>query len=161
MMSEPEKGHRWLQRLVGEWTWEYDVPGEPGQPPHKHKGTEKVRSVGGLWVLLEGEGYEADGTTSTTIMTLGYDPKRQRFIGTWIGSMMGHLWLYEGQLDASEQSLPLESEGPDMSGVEGKMARYRDTIELVSEDHRRLRSETMGEDGAWQQFMVTDYRRVP
>ncbi|HSG22119.1 MAG TPA: DUF1579 family protein [Azonexus sp.] len=40
------------------------------------------------------------------------------------------------------------------------MAKYRDVIEIVSDDHRRLSSHTLREDGEWHAFMRADYRRV-
>jgi len=41
------------------------------------------------------------------MMTLGYDPQKKRYLGTWIGSMMSHLWVYEVELDASGSVLTL------------------------------------------------------
>jgi hypothetical protein len=148
--AEPQKEHQWLQILVGEWTLEDDKA--PGQ------WTESVRSLHGLWILAEGQGEMPGGGAATTVMTLGYDPQKKRYVGTWIGSMMTHLWIYDGELDATGKILTLNSEGPDMSG-EGKMVKYRDVIELKSDDHRVLTSHMLGEDGQWNQFMTAHYRR--
>lgn len=158
MRAEPSKEHEWLHRLVGEWTFEAEAMMAPGELPAKTAGTETVRSLGGLWTVAEGEGEMPGGGTGTSIMTLGYDPQRQRFVGTWIGSMMTHLWVYEGSLDAGERVLTLESEGPGFSG-DGTLAKYRDVIELKSDDHRVLTSHVQGEDGGWQPFMTAHYRR--
>jgi hypothetical protein len=54
MMIEPQKEHQWLKKLVGEWTCESDCSMGPGKPSEKFKGTESVRSLGGLWILAEG-----------------------------------------------------------------------------------------------------------
>ena len=43
---------------------------------------------------------------------------------------------------------------------DGKMAKYQDIIELVSDDHRVLTARTLRPDGVWQQFMQTTYRRA-
>ena len=91
-------------------------------------------------------------------MTLGYDPDKGRYVGTWIGSMMTHLWVYEGALDAAERVLTLETEGTDMSG-EGKLTKYRDAIEFKSEDHRVVVSSVQDDHGEWQQFVTATYRR--
>jgi hypothetical protein len=158
MKAEPQREHRWLQRLVGEWTFETDAPDQAGQPAAKATGTERVRSLGELWVLAEGEGQMPEGGPATTLMTLGYDPRTQRFVGSWIGSMMTHFWIYDGTLDADERVLTLDSEGPAMSG-EG-LARYRDVIELESDDRRSLTASVLGPDGKWQAFMRATYRRT-
>src|SRR5918996_3048081 len=127
MMAQPQKEHQWLQQLLGEWTYEGEATMEPGKPPEKFKGTESVRSLGGLWILAEGQGEMPGGGTATMLLTLGYDPQKKRFVGTWIGSMMTHLWVYDGALDAAERVLTLDTEGPNMA-AEGTMAKYQDVI---------------------------------
>jgi hypothetical protein len=42
---------------------------------------------------------------------------------------------------------------------DGRLARYRDAIELKSDDHRVLTSSVLGHNGEWQQFMTAAYRR--
>lgn len=93
------------------------------------------------------------------MLTLGYDPAKGCFVGTWVGSMMTHLWVYDGFLDETGKVLTLEAEGPDMSGAGGKMAKYRDVITMESDDHRVLTSHMLGVDGKWQPFMTAHYRR--
>jgi len=156
---EPQKEHQWLQKLVGEWTYESEAVTQPGKPPEKFIGTEDVRSLGGVWVLCEGRGQVPGGGIATTIMTLGYDPAKRRFVGTFIGSMMTNLWVYDGELDAAAKVLTLDSEGPSFS-EEGKMARYKDVIEIKSDDRRVLTSSFLGDDGKWHQFMTANYRRT-
>jgi hypothetical protein len=160
MKAEPQKEHQWLEQLVGEWTYEVEASMEPGKPPQKLSATESVRSIGGLWVLCEGRGQMPGGGTATTVMTLGYDPVKKRYVGTFIGSMMTHLWVYDGGLDPAGKVLTLDTEGPSFS-AEGKMAKYQDVIEIKSGDHRVLSSRTLGDDGKWNRFMTAHYRRKP
>jgi len=158
MKTEPQKEHDWLQQLVGEWMYEIEVTMEPDRPSQKATGTESVRSLGGLWILAEAQGEMPGCGAATAMMTLGYDPQKQRYVGTWIGSMMTHLWVYDGELDAAERVLTLDSEGPAMAG-EGKMARYKDAIEFKSGDRRIMTSHVLGDDGQWHQFMTVNYWR--
>jgi hypothetical protein len=158
MQAEPQKEHKWLQKLVGEWTSEMECDAGPGQDSMKSKGTESVRSLGGLWTVAEARGEMPDGAPAEMIMTLGYDPQTKRFRGTWIGSMMTHLWVYDGELDAAEKVLTLNAEGPDFSNP-GSMRKYRDVIEFKSDDHRVLTSHSLGDDGKWTQFMTANYYR--
>ena len=90
-------------------------------------------------------------------MTLGYDPQKGRYVGTWVGSMMTYLWIYSGSLDAEEKILALDTEGPNFGG-EG-MAKFQDVIEIKSEDYRVLSSRKLGVDGNWHRFMTAHYRR--
>ena len=158
MKAEPQQEHQWLQKLVGEWTSEMEMPMGPDKPDEKCIGTESVRSIGGLWTMGEGRGEMPGGGQAITIMTLGYDPTKKRYVGTFIGSMMTYMWLYDGTLDATGKVLTLDTEGPHF-GTEGKMAKYKDVIEFVSDDHRTLTSHMQGDDGTWSKFMTAHYRR--
>lgn len=149
----PQEQHRWLERLIGDWT--YESPNEPGCG-----GTETVKPLGPLWVIGEGVGKMPDGSPALMRITLGYDPSKGHFVGTWVGSMMSWMWIYKGALDGSGQILTLESEGPDFTNP-GRIAAYRDIIEFVSDDARLLRSEGQGPDGVWKEFMRLEYRRKP
>jgi hypothetical protein len=153
--AEPQAEHKWLQRLVGEWTYEGEATGPDGYTD-KPNGTESVRSIGGLWVVAEGQG-EMGGTPSTSIMTLGFDTEKKKFVGTWLGSGMTNLWIYEGTLKGDV--LTLDCEGPAFDSP-GKTAKYQDVIEMKSDDHRILTSRALVDGGKWQQFMETHYRRV-
>lgn len=153
--AEPQAEHRWLQRLVGEWEYESSWTDESGST-HTVRGTETVRPIGDLWVMLEGRGEMPGGGEAVTVMTLGFDPQKRRFVGTWIGSMMTWLWIYEGQLEGD--TLALQSEGPDMT-KQGATARYKDVVVLTDDDHRTLTGNMQGPEGSWVPMMTAHYRR--
>jgi hypothetical protein len=152
--KDPEK---WVQQLVGEWESEAKLIFDPGQPPVESKGTESVRSVGG-WVLAETKANTPAGPM-TGIMTVGYDPEKKHFVGTWIDSMTQYLWNYKGTLDATGKILTLEADGPNPADP-GKLGKFRDVIEVKSKDHKVLTASMQGPDGRWQTFMTVNYRRT-
>jgi hypothetical protein len=156
--ARPKPEHAWLQRLVGEWTYESEGVMEPGGTSHRHSGTETVRAIGDIWIQGEGTCPMPDGSDGTTLITLGYDPAREKFVGSWAGAMMPNLWVYEGSLDQEQRVLTLESEGPSFSG-DGSTSRYRDVVEIVSDDERLLKGQVLGDNGEWFQFMTSRYRR--
>ncbi|HYR08555.1 MAG TPA: DUF1579 domain-containing protein [Longimicrobium sp.] len=158
MPVEVRAEHQWLQRMVGEWTYEMEAEAEPGQPPIRDTGPESIRALGESWVICEATGATPEGGQATSIMSIGYDPDGGRFQGTFISSMMTYLWIYEGALDAAGNVLTLDTEGPSYTG-EGMM-KYRDTIDIQSDDHRVQTSSYQGKDGSWHPFMTTHYRRV-
>lgn len=154
----PEKEHAWLTQLAGEWDYDSEAVIAPGQPPLKAKGTESVRSIGGFWIMLENKGTVAD-QPFTGILTLGYDPAKKKFVGTWIDSMNSHLVVYDNaSLDAGGKVLTMNVEMPNpMLG--GKLSKFRDVIEVKSKDEKVLTSSMLGEDGKWMTFLTVKYQR--
>lgn len=153
MRVELRKEHEWLGQMVGEWMVEVEMPAKEGEAPGLYQGRETVRSLGGAWVVCEGVMGD-----DTSVMTLGFDPQRGRFVGTFVGSMMTNMWVYDGEADPSGASVVLATRGPSFGGP--GMADYRDVVEIVSPDHRTLTSTYQGEDGEWHPVMTAHYRRV-
>ena len=159
MKVEPQKEHRWLQKLVGEWVMQAEAATEPGKPLAT-PWVETFRSLHGVGVVGAGRGEMPEGGgQATTIMTLGYDTRRRRYVGTWVGSMMDHLWVYDGELDAAGRVLTLHTEGPNFADGGKTMTKFKDIIEFKADDHRTLTAEMLGPDGKWSVFMTSSYRR--
>lgn len=157
-MPEASQESAWLQQFTGDWTFEAEMNIGPDQPPMKSAGAETARMIGGIWLMAEGTGKMPDGSPMTFVLTLGYDPEKKKYVGTWIGSMMSHLWIYAGTLDSTGKILTLETDGPDMADP-AKTAKYRDVHEFKSKDHRTLTSSVLGADGKWLTFSTVNYRR--
>lgn len=154
---QPQQEHQWLQRLVGEWTYESECSMGPDQPSMKNTGREVVRSLGGLWTVGEWFMDDLKLETCDCILTLGYDPAREKYVGTFVSLMMTNLWTYEGTRDGDV--LTLDTEGPSMAG-DGQLTRYQDIYTFVDNDHRTLTSQFRDDDGNWQAFMSSRYDRT-
>lgn len=160
MQAEQLDEHRWLHQLVGDWTVETECAMGPGQPPFRGKGIERVRNLGPCWTIIEGSGDMPGGKGDCSyIVTLGFDPAKARFVGTWVGTPMTMLWVYEGRLDAARRVLTLSAEGPSMAG-DGSTGLYEDVHEVLDADRREMRARFRGKDGAWSQFMTVRMRRA-
>jgi hypothetical protein len=160
MAPEPSAEHKWLQRLVGEWTCESQMT-MPDGTSMNGAATESVRSLGGLWTIGEmTTTMPGSDKPDYMIMTLGFDPARGKFVGSFVGSMMTFMWIYEGTL--AGDTLTLDCVGPNMApGAEpGATANYQDIVTLVDDNTRTLRSQMQLPDGSWAQFMTATYRRV-
>lgn len=158
-LPEPQDEHRWLHRIVGRWEATMECSMGPGQEPMRTRATETVRSLGGLWVIGEGEGEMPGGGISRSVITLGFDPAKGRFVGSFIASVMGNLWVYEGTRDAEGRALTLDTRGPSF-GNPAVLADYQDVVTIESDDRRLLTSRIRGEDGSWTEFMRAEYRRL-
>ena len=147
MNTEALNEHRWLQRLAGEWIATGEALMSPDQPLEKWEIPECVSGVGELWVQCVSQGEMPGCGPVTMVMTLGYDPARKHFVGTFIGSMMTHLWIYEGDLDAGGQELTLRAEGPVQTpdaddGLGGHAGVPRPPKPLRHDSRTRSRSRT-------------------
>ncbi len=91
-----------------------------------------------------------------SLITLGFDRAKGKFVGSFVASMMTHMWPYEGTLEGDV--LTLDSHGPSLIG-DGSTQPYQDVVEIVDDDHWILRSRAPGPDGQWFEFMTAHYRR--
>jgi len=162
-MPLPTKEHEWFRQLEGSWAGEMDMLVDPMNPtkapekPLKSKVTESTTLLGGFWALaavkgeMMGQAFEGRGQ-------YGYDAAKKKYIGTWIDSMMPHLWEYEGSLDPSGKVLTLEAMGPDCVNPTA-MTRYRDVHEIIDKDTRRMTSAVQRE-GKWVPVMRGELKRT-
>ena len=153
----PEKEHQWLQQFVGEWETHSEGSMGPDQPPITCKGQMKTRMLGEFWVINEMQA-DMKGTPMNAIQTFGYDTTKKKYVGTWVDSMMNHMWQYEGSIDETGKKLTMEAEGPNFIAP-GKVTKFRDAYEFKTTDHIVATSSMLGEDGKWVVFMTGDIRR--
>ncbi len=158
LATPPTPDHGWLHRMLGEWRFETECVMGPGQEPQKASGTERVRALGAYWVVGESEGGMPGGGQARWIVTMGFDPGAQRFRGTFVGSMMPHMFVYDGKLEADGRTLTLDTEAPAMDRP--GMARFQDIVEMVGDDRRVLTSRVQGPDGSWTQIMSSHFQRI-
>ena len=159
MLAQPVQQHRWLKKFLGTWQYTSTCSAPDGSGDMTMTGTERVRAIGDLWIQGEGSGTMPGGGVMNTVLTIGYDPAKGRFVGSWVGSMMTHQWVYEGWLENDGRTLVLEAEGPRFDGKPGT-TKYRDITEFTSDDHRAFHAEVLGDDGSWSTMMSADYRRA-
>src|SRR5262249_51672987 len=144
--GEQSKEQAWLKRFVGEW--EAESSGT--------KVTETVHMLG-PWTIAEIK-VDIKNDPMHGMMTLGYDPQKKKYVGTWIDSKTSYLWVYEGTVDPAGNVLTLETEGPNPM-VPGKLFKARDVHTFTGRDHRSLTSSMVGQDGKWHTFQTVNYQR--
>jgi hypothetical protein len=157
-MPAPEKEHEWLAQLAGEWAAEGEMFMEPGKPPIKNKGVETARAIGGFWIVAEHK-MDFMGQPMTGILTLGYDAEQKKYLATWIDSMTGHLWKYDGTVDAAGKALTLTARGP-CPDRPGKLSTFKEVIEVKDKDNKTFTSSIQNEDGTWTVMMKITSKRT-
>ncbi|WP_143543814.1 DUF1579 domain-containing protein [Rhodopirellula sp. MGV] len=156
--AKPTAEHQWLEKFVGQWATDCSANMGPDQPAMECKGTMSSRNLGGFWVINEMKG-EMSGAPMVGIQTVGFDPDKEKFVGTWIDSSTSFMWKYEGSLDEDKTTLTLNAKGPNFF-AEGKLANFQDIYEFTSDDEFLLKSQIQGEDGKWIVFMSGKGTRV-
>jgi hypothetical protein len=155
---KPAAEHEWLKKFEGEWTTESKATMIPGQPEMQCKGTVSCRMLGGFWVVNEWNG-DMNGVEFKGLQTLGFDPAKKKYVGTWVDGMTSHMWKYEGQVEDNRR-IVLQAKGPNFM-AEGKETDFRDIYEFKSDTEMIVKSEMLGEDGKWITFMHGTSTRRP
>jgi hypothetical protein len=125
-MPQPQKEHEWLKQLVGEWDYDAEMTMEPGKAPMLTSGTEITRPVGGFWTISEATG-QVMGAPFKGVMTLGFNPADEKYVGTWVDSMQNRMWQYTGTVDQAGKKLTLDTEGPCPMQA-GKILKFQETL---------------------------------
>ncbi|MGB7344732.1 MAG: DUF1579 domain-containing protein [Pirellulaceae bacterium] len=156
-LPSTEKEHQWLNQFAGEWTSVSQSVAYDDQPATKCTGAMKSRMLGEFWIINEITG-DMGGSSVDAIQTIGYDADKKQYIGTWVDSMMNHLWRYEGTVDANGKKFVLLADGPNFMS-DGKLTKFRDSYEFKTPDTIITTSEMMGDDGKWLTFMSGEMTR--
>jgi hypothetical protein len=155
-MAQPTAEHKQLEQFAGEWIGECKME-MPGQEPMVCSGTEASRMMGGLWLVATGKS-TTPGMEGESMITLGYDPKKGSYVGTFVCSMQDYIWHYTGKFDDTGKKLILSTEGPSMLEP-GKTAKYEEVLATVDADHKTFTSSIQLADGKWQELMKMNYTR--
>ncbi|HRI45349.1 MAG TPA: DUF1579 domain-containing protein [Fimbriimonadaceae bacterium] len=159
MGTKPTEQHAWLQQLVGEWRTESEMQMGPDGPTHTASGRERVVSLGGLWAFGEGEAMMPNGQPMNYKIALGWDVSFKEYRGCWIADVSSALWTYTGKLSDDGKTMTLDCVGPHMM-KDGETANYRDVIEIIDANRRRLTSYGQDDDGNWIQFQKVEFYRM-
>lgn len=152
LLAESPRNHveinrKWLRQYIGEWETEVDVMMGPGEPHVKSSGSEKTRLLGDYWIVMESKS-DIKGSASESLLTLGYDDARKKFVSSWVDTGTSMLWTFEGKLDPSGRILTMESEGGGIH-ILGKKPRFKEVTEFKTADHRVYTLSMRQDKGDW------------
>jgi hypothetical protein len=152
----PAKEQQWLNQLAGDWACDIELYFQPYKPL-RCKGTRSARMVGPFWLVEDGKTNIA-GTPFASVLTVGFDPQKKKFVGTWIENTSSFMRKYEGSLDPSGKSMTLECEVP-APHVPGKLAKFKEVFDFKSNDHVIVTTTWQPEEGKWSTLAVVNCRR--
>jgi hypothetical protein len=151
--AKPTKEHLGLKEMEG--TWECVMKSD--MMPEDAKGTETITMVGGFWAVFDvkfpemmmGFPWHGHGT-------IGYDPEKKKYVGTFVHSAAPHMSIGEGTMDAAGKVLTMNWEG---MGPSGKMEKMREVYEKKDKDNATMTMYGTGPDGKEMKHFVTTYKR--
>lgn len=132
----PGPEHKMLEPLVGTWHANVKMWHDPSQSPHESEGTLMRKAIlGGRFIQEEFAGklmdqpFEGRGT-------IGYDRAKQKYVTTWMDSMMTTLQLSYGVYDPASKTWTFKAE--ETCPITGQRVKIRDTLRVVSADEQQL-----------------------
>ena len=153
-MPKPQAEHRELARSVGTWDAVIQMMGVDGRL-HASKGVSvRKAGPGGFWVVDDFEG-EMNGVPFTGHGALGYDPRKQEYVQSWV-SMTPALLVFTGTFDRTGKVLTMTGEG---QGIDGAPIRMKNVTTWTGVDSMTLEVFVLLPDGREEKNMTITYTR--
>ena len=151
---EVTEHHKVLHKDLGTWkgTMKIFVPGT--DKPMEMPITEKNTKFGdGLWVMTEFDGGPFQGRG-----TMGYDPHKKQYVGTWLDNMSPVLMTMTGDYDEKTGALTTMSETIDPHMNKKKFTK---SVSKHNEDGSRHFEmyERADKDAEWRKSFEISYQK--
>ena len=156
-MPKPGKEHELLKQFVGDWDAECRFQPDPKGEAMVMKGSMSSKMMlNGFWLLGEFKG-DMFGQPFEGRSTMSYDPLKKKYVGTWIDSMMPHIFASEGDVDAAGKVFTFIADGVDMNT--GKPSKEKWTFEIKGADEHVMTMYGPGPDGKEVKTGTITYKR--
>ena len=130
----PAPQHEKLMESAGEWDVSARFYMDPSQPPVETSATDSISAVGSFWVVGD---YNGDfmGMPFRGVSQVGWDPRIQKYVSTWIDAMSPFMYRFEGDWDGGM----LKMEGMNPNPMTGEDCKWRIEEEHPDRDNRTMR----------------------
>ena len=156
MMPRPTREHELLKLYAGTWDARTKSRFMPDQPFAESTGSEVATlGFGGFWLTGEYRG-TMHNCPFLGRSTVGFDPSRKKFVGTWIDSMSAGMGTSEGSFDDKKKTFTYHMT---MNDPAGNPMRMRITDEFPSADTKVFSMFMTGPDGKEFLGMQITYTR--
>lgn len=152
-MPKPTEHHKLLMKSVGKWEGTLTMT-MPGMPTEGVAATEEITAFGPFWTTSR---FECDfmGMPFMGSGSMGYDPAKGKYLGTWIDNMSPALAVMEGEMDEESGKLTMHYEA--MNQMTGEMTPHSNVM-TMSENAYTLEFY-MGEGDDAQHTMTISMKR--
>lgn len=157
MGQQPTPEHQRLEEHAGTWKVDCAFYMDPAQPPMRVEATETIELFGPFWTSSR---FQADmfGAPFEGRATLGFDPKKGKYVSTWVDTMSPQLFVFEGEFDEAGKVLEMSGEAWDMSM--SYRTKYRTREEHKGPDERVFEMFMALQDGNEIKLFTHVYKRA-
>ena len=163
-LTQPGENHKYLEELVGSWSYQVKFWMVPGAPANESTGESVCKSVfGGRYFLTDASGKmempDSSGQMKQIefkgMSTDGYDNVKQKFVSAWIDNMGTGIVTSEGTYDPATKTITYHTEEEMMPGVK---TQVRETLKFIDHNHHLLEWYE-NHDGQEAKIMEISYTR--
>jgi len=152
-MPKPTAEHKLIHQGIGTWegTLTMHMPGMSTEPVPS---TEVVTAMGPFWTTSR---FECDfmGMPFVGAGSMGYDPNKKKYLGTWIDNMSPALAVMEGEMDKESGKLTMHYEAMNM--MTGKLSPHSNVMTMTENSYKL--EFYMGEGDAAMHTMTIEMQR--
>lgn len=156
--TSPTEYHKALAREAGVWDAKTTFWMSPDASPMEGTAVETNTMLGQFWLVSDFEG-GIGNIPFKGHATLGYDPKIEKYTGTWVDTMGPYLYTMEGTYDVSTHTLTMMSTGRNVQT--GKEETTKNVTQYKDENTKVFTiygpSEEEGEE--WWKMMEIEYTK--
>src|SRR5262245_34529610 len=151
----PSKEHGMLKEMEGNWDVEMKFQ-MPGADEQTAKGTETVVLVGELWAVFDVKFDDMMGGKWQGHGTLGFDPVKKKYVGSFVHSASPFLSIGEGTPNEGGKSVTMNWDGV---GPTGEREKMREVFEKKDKDNAVMTMYGTGSDGKEEKHFTMTYKR--
>jgi hypothetical protein len=147
--AKPGPEHQKLKKFEGQWDATVSFPGGESKATASYK-----MGLGGFWLQHHFKGEFAGAPFEGRGLT-GYDPRKKKYVSTWVDSMEPNLTLMEGNFDKDDKTY---TETGESIGMDGQPQKMKSVFEFKGEDEIVFTMYKVA-DGKDEQMMRITYKR--
>jgi hypothetical protein len=153
-VPKPGPEHEILKKEEGVWDASVETMMPDGNKDVS-KGLETNTLLGGLWLITDYKGALGPQDFSGHGV-MGYDPKKKKYVGTWVDTMSTTLAVVEETYDAATKTITGTMEATDENG---KTVKMKMVTEWKDDNNRIFTMSGPGPDGKEVMMMRITYKR--
>jgi hypothetical protein len=152
----PSKEHEIFKDMAGTFDCVMKFNNPMSGKEEESKGVETITVLGGFWAVFDLKFESMMGMPWHGHGTIGYDPMKKKYVGSFVHSAAPFMSIGEGTMDAGGKTMTMTWDG---IGHSGKPEKMREVYEKIDKDNAKMTMYGPGPDGKEMLMFTTTYKR--